>query len=103
MGCVAVALTCDQACSHMPHHADIRVNVIGMPDRSGEGPDAAIEIPGVSALCCHFGVHLSECGSWDKQAKCQQVKELFHRSAELDRCFNRKGGVHIPRMGERQS
>ena len=29
----------------MPHHADIRVNVIGTPDRSGEGPDAAIEIP----------------------------------------------------------
>ena len=45
-----------------PHHAGIRVNVIGTPDRSGEGPDAAIEIPGISALCCHFGVHPSECG-----------------------------------------
>ena len=46
----------------LPHHAGIRVNGIGTPDRSGEGPDAAIEIPGVSALCRHFGVHLSECG-----------------------------------------
>ena len=83
--CVAVGRAGDQTCSHLAHHADKRLNVISVLGWCGEGPDAAIEIPGVFALGCHFGVHLSQRCCWKQQAKCQQVKELFHRSTVLNR------------------
>ena len=58
--CVVVGRAGDQTCSPLPHHAGKRVNVIGALGRSGEGPDAAIEIPGIPALGCYFSVHPSQ-------------------------------------------